>query len=77
MKLHAIARLSVKGRELLIDRILTQSWSLAQAAEAAGVSDRTALSGSPGFAWRASRACWIAPRPQSALLLAPRRSESR
>jgi len=42
MKLHANARLSVKGRELLIDRMLTQGWSLAQAAEAAGVSDRTA-----------------------------------
>jgi transposase len=43
MKLHANARLSVKGRELLIDRILAQGWSLAQAAEAAGVSDRTAF----------------------------------
>src|ERR1017187_8494442 len=43
MNLHANARLSVKGRELLIDRILTQGWSLAQAAEAAGVSDRTAF----------------------------------
>jgi transposase InsO family protein len=42
MKLHANARLSVKGRELLVDRMLTQGWSLAQAAEAAGVSDRTA-----------------------------------
>ena len=42
MKLHANARLSVKGRELLVDRILRQGWSLAQAAEAAGVSDRTA-----------------------------------
>ncbi len=42
MKLHANARLSVKGRELLVDRILTQGWSRAQAAEAAGVSDRTA-----------------------------------
>jgi transposase len=43
MKLHANARLSVKGRELLVDRILMQGWSLAQAAEAAGVSDRTAF----------------------------------
>lgn len=43
MKLHANARLSVKGRELLIDRILAQGWSLTQAAEAAGVSDRTAF----------------------------------
>ena len=43
MKLHANARLSVKGRELLIDRIHTQGWSLSQAAEAAGVSERTAF----------------------------------
>jgi transposase len=42
MKLHANARLSVKGRELLVDRILRQGWQLTQAAEAAGVSDRTA-----------------------------------
>jgi len=42
MKLHANARLSVKGRELLVDRILERDWSLAQAAEAAGVSERTA-----------------------------------
>jgi transposase len=42
MKLHANARLSVKGRELLVDRILEQGWSLTEAAEAAGVSDRTA-----------------------------------
>jgi transposase InsO family protein len=42
MRLHANARLSVKGRELLIDRIVDAGWSLTQAAEAAGVSDRTA-----------------------------------
>ena len=42
MKLHANARLSVKGRELLVDRIENAGWSLAKAAEAAGVSDRTA-----------------------------------
>src|SRR5215211_16176 len=41
MKLHANARLSVKGRELLIDR-LRAGWSLTQAAMAAGVSERTA-----------------------------------
>ncbi len=29
MKLHANARLSVKGRELLVDRILVDGWSLA------------------------------------------------
>jgi transposase InsO family protein len=42
MKLHANARLSLKGRELLVDRVEGAGWSLTQAAEAAGVSDRTA-----------------------------------
>jgi transposase len=42
MKLHGNARLSVKGRELLIDRVQHAGWSLSSAAEAAGVSDRTA-----------------------------------
>jgi transposase InsO family protein/transposase len=42
MKLHANARLSVKGRELLVDRSLRQGWSLVEAAEAAGISERTA-----------------------------------
>jgi len=42
MRLHANARLSVKGRELLVDRVEVAGWSLTEAAEAAGVSDRTA-----------------------------------
>jgi transposase InsO family protein len=42
MKLHRNAKLSVKGRELLIERIEHAGWSLTEAAEAAGVSDRTA-----------------------------------
>jgi transposase InsO family protein len=42
MKMHANARLSVKGRELLVERIEGRGWSLRAAAEAAGVSDRTA-----------------------------------
>ena len=42
MKLHANARLSVKGRELLVDRVELDGWSLAAAAAAAGVSKRTA-----------------------------------
>ena len=42
MKLHANARLSLKGRELLIDRVENAGWSLMSAAEAAGISDRTA-----------------------------------
>jgi transposase InsO family protein len=42
MRLHANARLSVKGRELLVERIERGGWSLVEAAVAAGVSDRTA-----------------------------------
>jgi transposase InsO family protein len=42
MKLHGNARLSVKGRELLIERIEVAGWSLIAAAEAAGISERTA-----------------------------------
>jgi len=42
MKLHRNARLSVKGRELLVKRVKDAGWSLTEAAEAAGVSDRTA-----------------------------------
>jgi len=42
MKLHTNAKLSVKGRELLIERVENEEWSLTEAAEAAGVSDRTA-----------------------------------
>jgi transposase InsO family protein len=42
MRLHGNARLSVKGRELLIERIEGAGWSLSAAAESAGVSERTA-----------------------------------
>ncbi len=42
MKMHANARLSLKGRELLVARVQSAGWSLSEAAEAAGISDRTA-----------------------------------
>jgi transposase InsO family protein len=42
MNTHANARLSLKGRELLIARVQDAGWSLSAAAEAAGISDRTA-----------------------------------
>jgi transposase InsO family protein/transposase-like protein len=41
MKLHANARLSPKGRLVMCRRVVEQGWSLTQAAEAAGVSERT------------------------------------
>jgi transposase InsO family protein/transposase len=42
MKLHANARLSLKGRELLIERVERAGWSVMEAAEAAGIAERTA-----------------------------------
>ena len=42
MKTHANARLSLKGRELLVDRVENAGWSVIAAAEAVGISDRTA-----------------------------------
>jgi transposase InsO family protein len=72
MKLHANARLSVKGRELLIGRVMVAGWSLAQAAEAAGVSERTArkwlvryrAEGPDGLADRSSAPARVANRTE-------------
>src|ERR687893_768061 len=41
MKVHANAPLGPKGREIMVLRVLEQGWSRAEAAEAAGVSERT------------------------------------
>ncbi len=41
MKLHANAPLGPKGRALMVRRVVDEDWSLAEAAEAAGVSERT------------------------------------
>ena len=72
MRLHANARLSVKGRELLIERVEVAGWSLTQAAEAAGVSDRTArkwrdryrADGPEGLADRSSAPARVANRTE-------------
>ena len=42
MTLHRSARTFRRSRRLLADRVLDQGWSLQAAAEAAGVSERTA-----------------------------------
>jgi transposase InsO family protein len=42
MKLHGNARTCPKSRRLLVERGLEESWSLTEAAAAAGVSERTA-----------------------------------
>ena len=42
MTLHSNARTCPRSRRLLADRVLVEGWSLTSAAEAAGVSERTA-----------------------------------
>ena len=41
MKLHGNARTCLHSRRLIVERVLEQGWTLAAAAEAAGVSVRT------------------------------------
>jgi len=42
MKLHANAPFGPKGRLTMVRRVIEEDWSLTEAAEAAGVSERTA-----------------------------------
>ena len=42
MTLHSNARTCPRSRRLLADRVLVEGWALTAAAEAAGVSERTA-----------------------------------
>src|SRR5258708_14298594 len=41
MRLHGNARLTPHGRDLMCRRVREQGWTIAEAAEAAGCSDRT------------------------------------
>jgi transposase InsO family protein len=80
MKLHANAPLSPKGRQLLVDRIEKESWTVQDAAESAGISERTTrkwlaryrAEGAAGLVDRSSAPRTIANRttPQTVELLA-------
>jgi transposase InsO family protein len=75
MRLHANARLSVKGRELLVDRVERAGWSLTKAAEAAGVSERTA--GKWLARWRAEGVEGLLDRSSAPMTVANRTDERR
>ena len=75
MKLHGNARLSVKGRELLIDRVERGGWSLSSAAEAAGISDRTARKWLARY--RAEGPTGLMDRSSAPVLVANRTDERR
>jgi transposase InsO family protein len=74
MKLHGNAKLSPKGRALMCRRVIEQGWSLAEAAEAAGVSERTCSKwlgryrsgGEPGLLDRSSAPKTVANRTEEA-----------
>jgi transposase InsO family protein len=75
MKLHANARLSVKGRELLVDRVEAGGWPVARAAAAGGISVRTA------FKWlgrhRAEGGAGLLDRSSAPFVVANRTDERR
>jgi len=75
MKLHANARLSVKGRELLVDRVQLDGWSLATAADAAGISERTACKWVGR--WRAEGEAGLLDRPTTPKSSPTRTAEDR
>jgi transposase InsO family protein len=78
MKLHGNARLTPRGRKLLVDRILEERVPVAIAAEAAGVSARTASKwlaryrqdGEPGLADRSSAPRRVPGRTPDSLVAA-------
>jgi transposase len=75
MKLHRNAKLSVKGRELLVERVERAGWSLTQAAEAAGVSDRPARKWLARY--RAEGLGGLLDRPSAPSVVANRTDERR
>jgi transposase InsO family protein len=70
MKLHANARTCPNSRKLLVRRIEEENWSLMVAAEAAGISERSARKWLGR--WRAEGEAGLLDRPS-----APRRSPNR
>jgi transposase InsO family protein len=75
MKLHANARLSLKGRELLVDRVQGAGWSLSAAAEAAGISERTARKWLSRY--RLEGPAGLLDRPSAPVVVANRTDERR
>ena len=62
MKLHANAALSLNQRRRMVARVVEQGWSLAKAAEAAEVSERTCSKWVARYRPRARPGCSIARR---------------
>jgi transposase len=75
MKVHANAPLGPKGRLTMVGRVLEQGWSLAEAAEAAAVSERTC--GKWVARYRAEGELGLLDRPSTPATVANRTCERR
>jgi hypothetical protein len=75
MKLHANAKLSPNGRRLLIDRLETGGWDIGDAAQAAGISVRTARKWLAR--WRAEGKAGLADRSSAPKVVANKTDETR
>lgn len=75
MKVHASARLSPIGRRLLVDRVVSGEFSVSAAAEAAGISERTACKWLAR--WRAEGEAGLLDRSSAAGRVANRTDEGR
>ncbi len=75
MRLHANAPLGPKGRATMVRRVVAADWSLTQAAEAAGVSERTASKWVARY--RREGEVGLADRSSAPKALANRTDESR
>ena len=75
MRLHANAALGPKGRATMVRRVVEEGWSLTEAAEAAGVSERTCAKWVARY--RAEGEAGLADRPSAAQTVANRTDEGR
>src|SRR4051794_32966253 len=75
MKLHANARLSPNGRRLLINRLETDGWDIRDAANAAGISVRTARKWLAR--WRAEGELGLVDRSSAPKVVANKTDEAR
>jgi transposase InsO family protein len=73
MRCHANARLSPIGRRLLVDRIERERWTVCAAAEAAGISERTARKWLSR--WRSEGEAGLVDRSSAPALVANRTGE--
>ena len=74
MRLHGNARTCLHSRRLIVERVREQGWTVAAAAEAAGISERTAAKWLARYRRGGGTVFAIAPRRRTGPLSARRLS---